>query len=174
MHAASCDGSGGIAAVAADGRPLTLIRAVGSLCRSMVRTGVLLSTRAISQPKDHVDEVLHFGDGSAARIYRETCRRDATTDAPVVLVAFRLRFVRAWRHALFRAESLLNTPLFVGFLGSSPSSGSLTTATTSTAASPKGATAVWPTSTFERCGGWGTRVRARLDSLRGAARPPPR
>jgi hypothetical protein len=35
----------------------------------------------------------------------------------VLFVAFRLRFVRGWGHALFRAESLLNTPLFVGFPG---------------------------------------------------------
>jgi hypothetical protein len=35
----------------------------------------------------------------------------------VLLVAFRLRFVRGWGHAVFRAESLLNTPLFVGFPG---------------------------------------------------------
>jgi hypothetical protein len=32
-------------------------------------------------------------------------------------VAFKLRWIRGWGHALFRAESLLNTPLFVGFPG---------------------------------------------------------
>jgi hypothetical protein len=35
----------------------------------------------------------------------------------VLVVAFRLRVVRGWGHAVFRAESLLNTPLFVGFPG---------------------------------------------------------
>ena len=44
--------------------------------------------------------------------------KNAVTDEPVVLVvAFRLRWVRGRGHALFRAESLLNTPLFVGFPG---------------------------------------------------------
>jgi hypothetical protein len=35
----------------------------------------------------------------------------------VLVVEFRLRGVRGWGHAAFRAESLLNTPLFVGFPG---------------------------------------------------------
>ena len=39
------------------------------------------------------------------------------THPPVLVVAFRLRWVRGRGHALFRAESLLNTPLFVGFPG---------------------------------------------------------
>ena len=51
-------------------------------------------------------------------MYRETGIDTAAVDSPVVLVvAFRLRWVRGWGHALFRAESLLNTPLFVGFPG---------------------------------------------------------
>jgi hypothetical protein len=92
--------------------------AMTSLCRCVFMTGVLLSRRAIRQPKARLGEVLRFGDGSGGRIYRETAVRNAPTDAPVVLVvAFRLRWVRGWGHALFRAESLLNTPLFVGFPG---------------------------------------------------------
>jgi hypothetical protein len=39
------------------------------------------------------------------------------TDPCVLAVAFRLRLVHGRGHALFRAESLLNTPLFVGFPG---------------------------------------------------------
>jgi hypothetical protein len=35
----------------------------------------------------------------------------------VLVVAFRLRAVKGWGHAVFRAESLLNTPLFIGFPG---------------------------------------------------------
>jgi len=62
--------------------------------------------------------VLHFGDGSRARVYRETVVPNASTTTPAVLVvAFTLRWVHGWGHALFRAESLLNTPLFVGFPG---------------------------------------------------------
>ncbi len=35
----------------------------------------------------------------------------------MLVVAFRLRGVRGWGHAVFRWESLLNTSLFVGFPG---------------------------------------------------------
>lgn len=43
---------------------------------------------------------------------------DRAPDDPCVLVvAFRLRWVRGRGHALFRLESILNTPLFVGFPG---------------------------------------------------------
>jgi len=104
--------------VIADRQPFGFVRAMRSLSRCVLTTGVLLSRRAISQPKDHVGDVLCFSDGSSGRIYRETVVADAATDAPVVLVvAFRLRWVRGWGHALFRAESLLNTLLFVGFPG---------------------------------------------------------
>jgi hypothetical protein len=51
-------------------------------------------------------------------VYRETTVSTARSDAPAVLVvAFQLRWVRGRAHALFRAESILNTPLFVGFPG---------------------------------------------------------
>jgi len=73
---------------------------------------------AISQPPDHLGQILRFSDGSSGRVYRESIVSGAPVDAPVVLVVtFRLRWVRGWGHALFRAESLLNTPLFVGFPG---------------------------------------------------------
>ena len=101
-----------------DRRPLPLGRALRALCACVFRTGILLSRRAISQPSNHYGLVLSFGDGSTSRVYRETVVNDAEIDEPVVLVvAFRLRWVRGWGHALFRAESLLNTPLFVGFPG---------------------------------------------------------
>jgi hypothetical protein len=61
---------------------------------------------------------LRFADGTSARVYRETAvDRDATRDPCVLVVEFRLRAVRGWGHAAFRAESLLNTPLFAGFPG---------------------------------------------------------
>ena len=79
---------------------------------------MLLWRRAISQPTNRVGEVLRFSDGSGGRVYRETIAPQATVDSPAVLVvAFTLRWVRGRGHALFRAESLLNTPLFVGFPG---------------------------------------------------------
>jgi hypothetical protein len=61
---------------------------------------------------------LRFGDGSTATVYRETVLRAAVPRDPCVLVVeFRLRGVRGRGHALFRWESLLNTPLFAGFPG---------------------------------------------------------
>jgi len=101
-----------------DRPPLPLGRALVALARCVVSTVLLVSRRSISQPKAHLGTVLHFGDGSRARVYRETVVPNARTATPVVLVvAFKLRWVRGWGHAVFRAESLLNTPLFVGFPG---------------------------------------------------------
>src|SRR5262249_16442884 len=52
------------------------------------------------------------------RVYRETTVDTAHVHAPCALfVKFRLRYVRNRGHAWFRRESLLNTPLFVGFPG---------------------------------------------------------
>jgi hypothetical protein len=61
---------------------------------------------------------LSFADGTSARVYRETVvDRGPSVDPCVLVVEFRLRFVRGWSHTLFRWESLLNTPLFAGFPG---------------------------------------------------------
>jgi hypothetical protein len=100
-------------------RPLLpLWSALKALGRCALRTVVLLARHEISQPTDHLGHVLHFSDGSNGRVYRETVRNHAVTDEPVLLVvAFRLRWVRGRGHALFRAESVLNTPLFAGFPG---------------------------------------------------------
>src|SRR5207247_2506933 len=56
--------------------------------------------------------------GTSGRVYRETViDRDATQDPRVLVVEFRLRAIRGRGHALFRWESLFNTPLFAGFPG---------------------------------------------------------
>jgi hypothetical protein len=61
---------------------------------------------------------MHFADGTSARVYRETIADGVAPRDPCVLVVkFRLRFVRGWGHDIFRWESLLNTPLFAGFPG---------------------------------------------------------
>jgi hypothetical protein len=61
---------------------------------------------------------LRFADGSESVVYRETVVDGPLPEEPCVLVVeFRLRAVRGWGHTLFRWESLLNTPLFVGFPG---------------------------------------------------------
>lgn len=107
-----------VAGMITDYRPLPLRSAIASLGRCVLRTLVLLSRHEISQPTDRIGLALCFNDGSSGRIYRETVARNAPVDSPAFLVvAFRLRWVRGWGHALFRAESLLNTPLFVGFPG---------------------------------------------------------
>jgi hypothetical protein len=79
---------------------------------------VLLARNRIRLPREHVGLRLHFADGTSARVYRETVvDRPPPRDPCVLLVEFRLRGVRGRGHAAFRAESLLNTPLFVGFPG---------------------------------------------------------
>jgi len=61
---------------------------------------------------------LRFADGTHGRVYRETVvDRPPASDPCVLVVSFRLRAVRGRGHTLFRWESLLNTPLFVGFPG---------------------------------------------------------
>lgn len=106
------------AVVIADRPPLPLGSALRALLRCAGTTVVLLARRRISQPKERLGTVLRFGDGTRGRVYRETAVASAPRDVPAVLVvAFRLRWVHAFGHPLFRAESLLNTPLFVGFPG---------------------------------------------------------
>jgi hypothetical protein len=95
---------------------------VGSALRALVRcagaTAVLLARRRVRLPREHVGMRLRFADGTSARVYRETVVDQASMEDPCVLVvAFRLRAVRGRGHAVFRWESLLNTPLFVGFPG---------------------------------------------------------
>jgi hypothetical protein len=86
--------------VVSDNRPLPFRQAIRALGRCAATTAVLLSKRGITQPKDHVGDMLHFADGSTGRVYRETVVRDAPSSAPVVLVVgFRLRMdprARSW------------------------------------------------------------------------------
>jgi hypothetical protein len=68
-------------------------------------------------PRDNVGRVLRFADGTSARVYRETVVPGTPNDPCFLAVSFRLRLIRGRGHAWFRAESILNTPLFVGFPG---------------------------------------------------------
>ena len=104
--------------VGGDEPPLPLPSALWAIGRCVIRTAVLLARGRISQPTRHLGRVVPFADGSHGRVYRETVLTGAATDRPVLLiVCFRLRWVRGRGHALFRAESLLNTLLFAGFPG---------------------------------------------------------
>lgn len=90
-----------------------------AVARCVLVTFELLARGRIHLPKASVGLELHFADGTAATVYRETVvDRPATTDPAVLIVGFRLRAVRGrLAHAVFRFESLFNTPLFVGFPG---------------------------------------------------------
>lgn len=99
--------------------PLAYAAALRALGSCVAGTVPLLRQRRIHLPASWVGRQLEFADGTSARVYRETVvDRDATQEPCVLVVAFRLRAVRGrGPHAMFRWESLLNTPLFVGFPG---------------------------------------------------------
>jgi hypothetical protein len=98
--------------------PLPYGAAAWAIVQCVGRSLGLLLGRRLCLPRNHVGLRLRFADGTSARVYRETVVAGREPSEPCVLfVAFRLRLVRGWGHAVFRAESLLNTPLFVGFPG---------------------------------------------------------
>jgi hypothetical protein len=77
----------------------------------------MLARDRIRWPRQNVGRVIHFADGTAARVYRETVVPVVASDPCFLAVSFRLRGIRGRGHRWFRAESILNTPLFVGFPG---------------------------------------------------------
>lgn len=78
----------------------------------------LLLAGRLRLPRRWVGTSVRFADGSSSWIYRETVVDGREARDPCTLVVrFRLRGVRGIGHALFRAESLLNTPMFAGFPG---------------------------------------------------------
>jgi hypothetical protein len=77
----------------------------------------MLRRGEVHQPRHNVGRVLAFADGTSGRVYRETAVDAVPADPCVLVVSFRLRLVRGRAHPLFRIESVLNTPLFVGFPG---------------------------------------------------------
>lgn len=97
--------------------PLPRGSAWRAVARCVAMTVSMLRRREIHQPRDNVDRVVRFADGTTARVYRETSVDRVPADPCVLVVSFRLRLVRGRAHPVFRAESLLNTPLFVGFPG---------------------------------------------------------
>jgi hypothetical protein len=77
----------------------------------------MLAQGRIRWPRENVGRVIHFADATAARVYRETVVPGLPSDPCSLVVSFRLRGIRGRGHRWFRAESILNTPLFVGFPG---------------------------------------------------------
>jgi len=105
-------------AVITEEPPLAYRAAVWAVTSCAASTARLLWRRRLHLPRGHVGMRLRFADGTSARVYRETVvERGATRDPCVLVVVFRLRAVRGWGHAVFRGESMLNTPLFAGFPG---------------------------------------------------------
>jgi hypothetical protein len=99
-------------------RPFPRHIAVFAEIRCIGRFFGLIARRRIHQPRDRFDRRVRFADGTCARVYRETVVYGTPPVDPCVLVVrFRLRFLRGVGHTLFRWESILNTPLFVGFPG---------------------------------------------------------
>lgn len=78
---------------------------------------VMLTRREIHQPRQNRGRRIRFADGTTGRVYRETLVERVPSDPCFLIVSFRLRWIRGRGHALFRMESLLNIPLFVGFPG---------------------------------------------------------
>src|SRR3974390_1288420 len=98
--------------------PLPRRTAAGAVLRCMGTTIRLLLLRRTHLPRDRVGMRLRFADGTSARVFRETTVDGVSTDEPCLLVVkFRLRFLRGRWHRLFLVECILNTPLFVGFPG---------------------------------------------------------
>jgi len=88
--------------------------AVGRCCASSLR---MLWRGELRLPRENVGRVLRFRDGTSAVVYRETIGSRTPADPCFLAVRFRLKGVHGRGHILFQAESLLNTPLFVGFPG---------------------------------------------------------
>ena len=102
----------------ADKPPRDVWPSAKSLARCVFTTGVLLMRDRIHLPREHVGRHIRFANGTNAKVYRETVvDRGPTRDPAVLVVGFQLRLVRGRWHKLFRWESILNTPLFVGFPG---------------------------------------------------------
>ncbi len=97
--------------------PLPYPAALRALAGCFACTARLLGRRRLRLPAGRVGMRLRFADGTSARVYRETAADRDAKDPCVLVVTFRLRAVRGRGHAVFRWESLLNTPLFAGFPG---------------------------------------------------------
>jgi hypothetical protein len=97
--------------------PLPRPVAARAVAECIVRSGALLLSGRCHLAHRHVGWRLVFGDGTSAPVYRETVVATTPGDPCVLVVSFRLRLVRGRGHRVFRWESILNTPLFVGFPG---------------------------------------------------------
>jgi hypothetical protein len=88
-----------------------------AVVRCVLVSAAMLLRREIRWPRGNIGRVIGFADGTSARVYRETVAARVPSDPCFLAVSFRLRRVHGVGHTLFRIESILNTPLFVGFPG---------------------------------------------------------
>jgi hypothetical protein len=85
--------------------------------RCLATTVAMFGRRRLHLVKAHLGQRINFADGTSALVFRETGTQLHPGDPCVLVVRFRLRWVRGRGHALFERESLLNTILFAGFPG---------------------------------------------------------
>jgi len=97
--------------------PLPRGTALRDVTRCFVASLAMLARGRIHWPRGNVGRMIRFADGTEGRVYRETTVDESPSQPCFLAVSFRLRGVRGRGHTLFRWESLLNTPLFVGFPG---------------------------------------------------------
>ncbi|MGW6907056.1 hypothetical protein [Streptomyces sp. NPDC054940] len=98
--------------------PLAPREAWRAVAACILASFALLARHRVQLTKERLGMRLRFADDTSARVYRETRLGSGLAKDPCTLVVtFRLRLVRGPAHALFRKESMLNTPLFVGFPG---------------------------------------------------------
>ena len=101
-----------------DQEPLSRGTAASAVARSVVSALRLLLQHRVHHPHANLGRRLRFADGTEGVVYRETVvDRPPVAEPCVLVVTFRLRGVRGRGHTVFRWESWLNTPLFVGFDG---------------------------------------------------------
>lgn len=98
-------------------RPLPPALAWRAVARCVVESARMLATGVVHWPRGNVGRRLRFADGTTGEVYRETVVAAPLVEPCLLVVCFRLRRVRGRGHVLFRWESWLNTPLFVGFPG---------------------------------------------------------
>ena len=103
--------------IPAERPPLPRGQAFRAVGQCVVRTAGLLAQRRIRQPRSMLGVRLRFADGTCGTVYRETVSDLVPAEPCTLVVSFRLKLVRGRGHSVFRIESELNTPLFVGFRG---------------------------------------------------------
>jgi hypothetical protein len=98
--------------------PLPRGQAWRAVARCFVTSLVMLVRGQVHLSRKNVGRRLLFADGTTSPVYRETVAEGRPAEPCLLVVSFRLRGIRRRQaHAIFRAESILNTPLFVGFPG---------------------------------------------------------